>query len=45
MSKKKKKNNFMIFTNKKFDAPTIRIRNEIINYTDETKFLGVTVDS
>ena len=35
----------MIFTNKKFDAPTIRIRNEIINFTDETKFFGVSVDS
>ena len=35
----------MIFTNKKFDAPPIRIRNEIINFTDKTKFLGVTVDS
>ena len=35
----------MIFTNEKFDAPTIRIRNEIINFTDEIKFLGVSVDS
>ena len=39
------KTKFMIFTNKKFDAPTIRIRNEIINFTDETKLLGVSVDS